>query len=59
MTKTVSKYQCRWLGHLASMSNEGIPKQLCFGELYKIRPRHGPEKMVERSSSDRHYNTWD
>jgi len=44
MVEVIGKYRCRWLGHLARMGNDRIPKQLLFGELIKTRPRHGPKK---------------
>ena len=45
MTEIVSKYQCQWIGHLAPMSTERIPKQLLFGKLPKTCPRHGPKRQ--------------
>jgi len=46
-TEIISKYRCQWLGHLARITNDRIPKQLLFGELIKTCPRQGP-----RFSSD-------
>ena len=34
----------RWLGHLACMEDNRMPKQLLFGELKKTRPTHGTKK---------------
>ena len=33
----------RWLGHVARMEDDRLPKQLLFGELLTVRPRHGPK----------------
>ena len=45
MAEVIGKYRCRWLGHLACMGNDRVPKQLLFGELVKTRPRHRPKKQ--------------
>ena len=37
--------QCRlsWLGYVARMEDDRFPKQLLFGKILTIRPRHGPK----------------
>ena len=32
-----------WLGHVAWMEDDRLPKQLLFGELLTVRPHHGPK----------------
>ena len=34
------KHRLRWLGHMAHMESDRLPKQLLFGELVKRRPSH-------------------
>ena len=33
----------RWLGHMARMNDNHLPKQMLFGELLTTRPFHGPK----------------
>ena len=44
MTHLLMKYRLRWLGHLARMEPNRLPKQILYGELDKKRPRHGTRK---------------
>ena len=37
-------HRLRWLGHVARMASDRLPKQVLFGELSATRPRHGPKK---------------
>ena len=37
-------HRLRWLGHLARMGPERLPKQLLFGKFEKTRPQHGTRK---------------
>ena len=38
------KHRLRWLGHLARMEPNCLPKHILYGELDKKRPRHGTRK---------------
>lgn len=44
MADIVRKHRLRWLGHVARMNDDRLPKRLLFGELLATRPRHGPRK---------------
>ena len=48
--------RCRrleWLGHVAGMSEDCIPRQLCFGWLEKSRPQEGPRlRLKDRIADD-------
>ena len=42
--EVVMKHRLRWLGHVARMNGDRMPKQILFGELKKTRPAHGTKK---------------
>ena len=44
MADVVPKHRLRWLGHVAHMPDNQLPKRLLFGELPPPRPRCGPRK---------------
>ena len=44
MAEILRRHRLRWLGHVARMDNNRLPKQLLFGELVRPRPRHGTKK---------------
>ena len=37
------QHRLRWFGHLATMGDDHLPKQMLFGELLTTRPFHGPK----------------
>ena len=41
MAKILRRHCLRWLGRVARMEDSRMPKQLLFGELERLRPRHG------------------
>ena len=41
MEELLRKHRLRWLGHVARMNDQRLPKQMLFGELKKSRPPHG------------------
>ena len=43
-SEKVMKRRLQWLGHLARMSDDRIPKTVLFGWLTQPRPRSGPRK---------------
>ena len=42
--EVVRQHRLRWLGHVARMDANRLPKQILFGELEKTRPPHGTKK---------------
>ena len=42
MSDQVRSRRLQWLGHVARMDNERLPKQLLFGWLPQTRPAEGP-----------------
>ena len=42
VSDVIRRRRLEWLGHVARMSGDRIPKQLCFGWLEKARPPEGP-----------------
>ena len=41
MEELLQKHRLRWLGHVARMNDQRLPKQMLFGEVKKSRPPHG------------------
>ena len=49
----IRRRRLEWLGHVARMSDDRIPKQLCFGWLEKTRPPEGPRlRWKDRIADD-------
>ena len=49
----VSTWRLQWLGHLARMEDNRIPKRLLFGELLKTRPCYGtPKRWHDNEAND-------
>ena len=44
MADILMGHRLRWLGYLARMESNRLPKQLLFGELVKKRPSHGTKR---------------
>ena len=44
MKDILKRHRLWWLGHVARMENHRLSKQMLFGELQKVRPRHGTKK---------------
>ena len=40
----IMKHRLHWLGHVARMNADRMPKQILLGELEKTRPAHGTKK---------------
>ena len=43
MEELVMKRRLRWLGHIARMPANRLPKKVLYGELAEKRPQHGPK----------------
>ena len=41
MAEILRRHRLKWLGHVARMNDNRMPKQLLFGELTRSRPSHG------------------
>ena len=49
----IRRRRLEWLGHVARMPDDRIPKQLCFGWLEKSRPPEGPRlRWKDRVADD-------
>ena len=44
MTEILRRHRLSWLGHVARMDDSRMPKQLLFGELMRLHPRHGTKR---------------
>ena len=44
MAEILRRHRLKWLGHVARMNDNRMPKQLLFGELTRSRPSHGTKR---------------
>ena len=53
MEELVVKRRLRWLGHIARMPTDRLPKKVLYGELVEKLPQHGPKlRWRDRVKSD-------